>query len=103
MNFDRSITNCCRTYSRDFFDLNRFELNDILRFIGFEELDNIYDFQLTRFVAQVREMMNQGNLTAGQQKFVQYYQNCQRRAIPNARIINKQYRTVSIKRSILPV
>ncbi|KAL0135655.1 C2H2-type zinc finger transcription factor [Mucor lusitanicus] len=90
---DRGVDRTACVIGQDFFDLNRFELNDILRFIGFEELDNIYDFQLTRFVTQVREMMNQGNLTAGQQKFVQYYQNCQRRAIPNARIINKQYRT----------
>ncbi|KAL7314860.1 hypothetical protein PS15m_006375 [Mucor circinelloides] len=56
-----------------------------LCFIEFEKVNNIYDFQLTRFVAQVREKMTRGNLTARQQKFVQYYENCKRRAVPNAR------------------
>lgn len=84
-------------YCRDLYDLNLFELKRILVFIGFEPKANIYEFNLTEFMLEVRNMMRLQNITIAQQKFVGYFINCERRVVPNSRIVNKRYRPVSRK------
>lgn len=76
--------------------MNMFELNELLESIAFPTLDSIYDFDINQFMVRVQQI-NRRTATPDQVYFLDYLDNCGRRAIHDIVVRNFQYPEVSLR------
>lgn len=76
--------------------MNLFELNGLLESIAFPTLESIYDFDINQFMDRVQQI-NRRTATPDQVYFLDYLDNCGRRAVDDIVVRDFQYPAVSLR------